>query len=55
VLPDTIARFSERFAKYGFRAESMLPCYGLAESSVALAFPPIDRLPRIDTYPARGL
>ncbi len=49
VLPDTIARFSKRFAKYGFRAESMLPCYGLAESSVALAFPPIDRRPRIDT------
>ncbi|MBI3665937.1 MAG: AMP-binding protein [Acidobacteria bacterium] len=48
VLPETIARFTQRFAPHGFRAESMLPCYGLAESSVALAFPPIDRLPRID-------
>ena len=48
VLPDTVARFNKRFAPYGFRAESMLPCYGLAESSVALAFPPIDRLPVID-------
>ena len=30
------------------------PCYGLAESSVALAFPPIDRRPLIDTI-RRGL
>ncbi len=49
VLPETIARFTKRFAPYGFRAESMFPCYGLAESSVALAFPPIDRVPLIDT------
>ena len=32
-----------------FRAESYVPCYGLAESSVALAFPPINRRPVIDT------
>ena len=49
VLPDTLARFTERFATYGFRPESWVPCYGLAESSVALAFPPIDRRPAIDT------
>ena len=48
VLPDTIARFTQRFGPYGFRAESMLPCYGLAESSVALSVPPIDRAPLID-------
>jgi acyl carrier protein len=49
VHPDTLARFAERFKPYGFRAESYVPCYGLAESTVALAFPPIDRLPVIDT------
>src|SRR5579864_1906413 len=48
VLPDTLARFAERFAPYGFRPESYVPCYGLAESSVALTFPPIDRRPVID-------
>jgi len=49
VLPETLARFEERFAPYGFRAESFIPCYGLAESSVALAFPPVDLRPVIDT------
>jgi acyl carrier protein len=43
VLPDTLARFCERFAKYGFRPEAFMPCYGLAESSVALSMPPVDR------------
>ncbi len=49
VLPETLARFAKRFQPYGFRPESFLPCYGLAESSVALTFPPIDRQPVIDT------
>jgi acyl carrier protein len=48
VLPDTLENFAARFAPYGFRAESYVPCYGLAESSVALTFPPINRLPVID-------
>lgn len=48
VLPDTLERFEQRFKPYGFRAESFVPCYGLAESSVALAFPPLHRRPVID-------
>ena len=48
VLPDTLSRFAERFTRYGFRAESYVPCYGLAESSVALTFPPLNRLPKTD-------
>ena len=48
VLPDTLSRFAERFERYGFRPESYVPCYGLAESSVALTFPPLNRPPRID-------
>ena len=48
VLPDTLSRFAERFQSYGFRPESFVPCYGLAESSVALTFPPLNRPPRID-------
>lgn len=48
VSPNTIERFTERFAPFGFRAEAMLPVYGLAESSVGLVFPPLDRKPRID-------
>jgi 1-acyl-sn-glycerol-3-phosphate acyltransferase len=48
VSPETIERFTRRFAAYGFRAEAMCPVYGLAESSVALTVPPIGRGPRID-------
>ena len=48
VLPDTLERFAERFAPWGFRPESYVPCYGLAESSVALTFPPVNRPPAVD-------
>ncbi len=48
VSPQTIEKFTARFAPFGFRAEAMLPVYGLAESSVGLAFPPLDCKPRVD-------
>ncbi|MES9877162.1 MAG: AMP-binding protein [Candidatus Sedimenticola sp. 1PA] len=48
VSANTIQRFNKRFARYGFRPEAMSPVYGLAESSVGLAFPPLDRGPLID-------
>lgn len=48
VSPETIARFQDRFAAYGFRARAMAPVYGLAESSVGLAFPPYGRGPVTD-------
>ncbi len=48
VSPDTIRRFAQRFAPYGLRANAIAPVYGLAESVVALAFPPPGRAPVID-------
>ena len=48
VSPRTLERFCERFEPYGFRASALAPVYGLAESSVGLAFPPMDRGPVID-------
>ncbi len=48
VNPDTIAAFSDRFEKYGLRAEAVAPVYGLAECTVGLAFPPPGRRPVID-------
>lgn len=48
ISPNTIQRFSHYFARAGFRREAMLPVYGLAESSVGLAFPALDQPPRID-------
>ncbi len=48
VSPDTIAAFRDRFAKFGLKPQAIAPCYGLAECSVGLAFPPPNRLPLID-------
>jgi 1-acyl-sn-glycerol-3-phosphate acyltransferase len=48
VSPDTIERFTRRFAAFGFRAEAMSPVYGLAESSVALTLSAPGRGPRVD-------
>jgi 1-acyl-sn-glycerol-3-phosphate acyltransferase len=48
VNPETLERFAARFERCGFRREALLPVYGLAESSVALCFPPLGRGPRMD-------
>lgn len=48
VYPNTLRNFSKRFAKYGFSEKALNPVYGLAENSVALAFPPAGRGPRYD-------
>ena len=48
VSPDTVVRFTERFARYGFRPEALMPVYGLAECTVGLAIPPLGRAPLID-------
>ena len=48
VSPATIARFTARFAKYGFPPKAMAPVYGLAENSVGLTFPPVGRGPIVD-------
>ena len=49
IHPATLDGFIERFSRYGFRPESMMPVYGLAENSVALSFSPRDTAPRVDT------
>jgi 1-acyl-sn-glycerol-3-phosphate acyltransferase len=43
ISPDTIRRFCERFARYGFRPEAVTPVYGLAECALGLGFPPPGR------------
>ncbi len=48
VNPETLERFEQRFRKYGFRREAQLPVYGLAEASLAVTFPPLNRGPRVD-------
>lgn len=48
VYPRTLEQFAEKFAKYGFDRKALMPVYGLAESSVALTIPPLNREFRID-------
>ena len=48
VSPGTIARFTEKFGRFGFKPEAMAPVYGLAENAVGLAFPPVGRPPVVD-------
>ncbi len=48
VNPETLERFGERFEKYGFRREAQLPVYGLAEATLGVTVPPLNRGPRID-------
>ena len=37
VRGDTLERFHQRFAPHGFRKESLRPCYGLAEATLAVS------------------
>ncbi|MCG8449395.1 MAG: AMP-binding protein [Pirellulales bacterium] len=48
VNPESVQGFCDRFGQYGFRRETMFPVYGLAECTVGLSFPPLERGPRID-------
>jgi fatty-acyl-CoA synthase len=48
VSPDTIERFTRRFAPHGLRPQALRAVYGLAEASVALTIPRPDGPPRID-------
>lgn len=48
VLPATLAKFADRFRDWGFDARAFMPYYGLAESSVALTYPPLWRGPLVD-------
>nr|AYM53193.1 AMP-binding protein [Melittangium boletus] len=42
---ETLRRFSERFARWGFQAGAMRPVYGLSEASLAVTFPVAGRGP----------
>src|ERR1700753_3787790 len=37
-----LRRFSETFAPYGFRETAFVPSYGMAETTLAMTFAPLD-------------
>lgn len=45
----TLEQFGARFAPYGLRSSALTPVYGLAESALGVAFPPLGRGPRIES------
>ena len=55
VRADTLRRFTERFAPYGFRAESHYPCYGMAETTLIVTGSYARQPKVIRSYDARRL
>jgi acyl-CoA synthetase (AMP-forming)/AMP-acid ligase II len=47
VSAETLRRFTERFSRWGFRAEAARPVYGLSEASLAVTFSPVGKGPRV--------
>lgn len=43
-----LRRFSDTFAPHGFRHEAFVPSYGMAETTLAMSFAPLDRAYRVD-------
>lgn len=38
INPATVQRFSDRFARWGLPANGLVPCYGMAEATLAISF-----------------
>src|SRR5215469_6089610 len=59
VNAQTLERFAERFAPFGFKRNALAPVYGLAEATLAVAFPrfatgyKVDRIQR-ETFESEG-
>ncbi len=51
----TLRAFAERFAAHGFRSRAFLPCYGMAEHSLAVTFVGIAEELRADRVDAAAL
>ncbi|MGW1778255.1 fatty acyl-AMP ligase [Streptomyces sp. NPDC002143] len=47
VRASTLRRFSEHFARCGFRPEAHTPSYGLAEATLVVTCVPLDEAPRV--------
>ena len=45
---DLMREFLARLKPFGLREEAMFPCYGLAEATLAVCFPPLGEVPRIE-------
>ncbi len=55
VRPDVLAEFSKALVPANFSVNAFLPCYGMAESTLAISFPPAGRPLRIDTVDKKAV
>jgi fatty-acyl-CoA synthase len=55
IQADVLRTFAERFAPNGLRPEALLPCYGLAEATLAVSFAPLTERVRTDRVEAAGM
>ena len=51
----TVGKFTEKYGSYGFKPESLMPVYGLAECCLGLAFPPLGRAVKRDRVNRQSL
>ena len=51
----TLDAFAEKFAPFGFRRSSMLPCYGMAETTLLVTGGPPDPRPILKHFDGRSL
>ena len=51
----TLEAFTRRFEKYGFRHQSHLPCYGMAETTLIVTGGPKRPRPVVSTFDSAGL
>jgi acyl carrier protein len=55
IQPETLRKFVERFSAKGLKAESLLPCYGLAEATLAVTFASLPDPMRTETLDAAAM
>lgn len=48
IMPETLEKFTQKFAPYGFQASAMTPVYGLAEASVGVSISSLSQPPKVD-------
>ena len=55
IRTETLRNFAEALAPAGFREEAFLPCYGMAECSLAVSFAPLNQGLQVDRVDAECL
>ncbi len=55
VTRESVSAFCDKFQAAGFRPQTLLPTYGLAENSLAVTMPPLTTGPEFDQVTADGL